>query len=115
MLTLFTAMGLVQKKAEIISLTDLAQEHLLKSSPWCIAPYFASVKERPVCRDLVEVLRTGKPAHWASLQHEKEWAKAMENETFAGQFTAAVDCRGLYLAPAIAQTLDCSKYSNPLE
>ncbi len=38
MLTLFSAMGLVQKKGEIFSLTDLAQEHLLKSSPWCIAP-----------------------------------------------------------------------------
>src|SRR5260370_37229197 len=115
MLTLFTAMGLVQKKSEIISLTDLAQEHLLKSSPWCIAPYFASVKERPVCRDMVEVLRTGKPANWASLKNEKEWAKAMESESFAGQFTAAMDCRGAYLAPVMADRLDCSKLSNLLD
>ncbi len=115
MLTLFTAMGLVQKKAEIISLTDLAQEHLLKSSPWCIAPYFASVKERPVCRDIVQVLRTGKPARWASLQNEKEWAKAMESESFASQFTAAMDCRGVYLAPTMAEKLDCSKYHNLLD
>src|SRR5216684_2074265 len=109
MVTLFTAMGLLQRKSEIISLTDLAQEHLLKSSPWCIAPYFASVKERPVCRDMVEVLRTGKPANWASLKNEKEWAKAIESETFASQFTAAMDCRGVYLAPAMAEKLDCSK------
>src|SRR5882724_5504690 len=115
MLTLFTAMGLVQKRGEITSLTDLAQEHLLKSSPWCIAPYFASVKERPVCRDMVEVLRTGKPANWASLQNEKEWAKAMESEPFASQFTAAMDCRGAYLAPAMAERLDCSKYSSLLD
>jgi len=115
MLTLFTAMGLLEKKAEIFSLTELAQEHLLKSSPWCIAPYFASVKERPVCRDMVEVLRTGKPANWASLQNEKEWAKAMESEPFASQFTAAMDCRGVYLAPAMAERLDCSKYSSLLD
>jgi hypothetical protein len=115
MLTLFAAMGVVQRKDEIISLTDLAQEHLLKSSPWCIAPYFASVKERPVCRDMVEVLRTGKPARWASLQNENEWAKAMESDTFAGQFTTAMDCRGVYLAPAMAQKLDCSKYSSLLD
>ena len=115
MLTLFNAMGLVQKKGEIVSLTDLAQEHLLKSSPWCIAPYFASVKERPVCRDMVEVLRTGKPANWASLQNEKEWAKAMESEPFASQFTAAMDCRGVYLAPAMAERLDCSKYRHLLD
>jgi len=115
MLTLFTAMGLLQKNGEMFSLTELAQEHLLKSSPWCIAPYFASVKERPVCRDMVEVLRTGKRANWASLKNEKEWAKAMESESFASQFTAAMDCRGAYLAPAMAEKLDCSKYHNLLD
>jgi len=115
MLTLFSAMGLVQRRGEVVSLTPLAQEHLVKSSPWCIAPYFASVKERPVCRDIVEVLRTGKPANWASLKNEKEWAKAMENQIFAGQFTAAMDCRGAYLAPAMAAKLDCGKYSHLLD
>src|SRR6266404_3957480 len=115
MLTLFTAMGLLQKKNEMFSLTTLAQEHLLKSSPWCVAPYFASVKERPVCRDMVEVLRTGKPANWASLKNEKEWAKAMESESFASQFTAAMDCRGIYLAPAMAEKLDCSKHHHLLD
>jgi predicted O-methyltransferase YrrM len=115
MLTLFAAMGVVQRQSEIISLTELAREHLLKSSPWCIAPYFASVKERPVCRDMVEVLRTGKPANWASLQNEKEWARAMESETFASQFAAAMDCRGVYLAPTMAERLDCSSYSELLD
>ena len=110
MLTLFTALGLLQKDGEIFQLTELAKEHLCQSSPWCIAPYFASVKERPVCLDMLEVLRTGKPARWASLRNEKEWAKAMETPAFANQFTAAMDCRGVYLAPAMAQRLDCSGY-----
>ena len=115
MLTLFTAMGLIRREGEQFRLTDLAKEHLCQSSPWCVAPYFASVKERPVCLEMVEVLRTGKPTRWASLQKEKEWANAMENPVFASQFTAAMDCRGIYLGPAMAQPLDCARYHHLLD
>jgi SAM-dependent methyltransferase len=115
MLTLFTAMGLLRSENGIFSLTPLAREHLVKTSQWFIGPYFDSVKERPVCRDMVTVLRTGKPANWASLKNEKEWAKAMESNTFANQFTAAMDSRGVYLAPAMAQKLDCSKHHRLLD
>jgi len=115
MVTLFAAMGLVHRDGEICRLTELAKEHLSKSSPWCIAPYFGSVKDRPVCLDMVEVLRTGKPSRWASLRDEQEWAKAMENPVFAAQFTAAMDCRGAYLAPAMAQRLDCNGYHHLLD
>ncbi len=115
MLTLFTAMDLVRREGDTFVLTDLAKEHLVSSSPWCIGPYFASVKDRPVCLDMVEVLRTGKPARWASLRTEQEWAKAMESPAFASQFTAAMDCRGVYLAPAVAQRLDCAAYQHLLD
>jgi SAM-dependent methyltransferase len=115
MLTLFTAMALLRSENEIFSLTPLACEHLVKTSQWFIGPYFDSVKERPVCRDMVTVLRTGKPANWASLKNEKEWARAMESDTFAKQFTAAMDSRGIYLAPAMAQKLDCSKQRHLLD
>jgi len=115
MLTLFAAMGLVRREGEILLLTELAKEHLCQASPWCMTPYFASVKERPVCLDMVEVLRTGKPSPWASLRNEKEWARAKESPAFAGQFTAAMDCRGIYLAPAMAQTLDCAGYHHLLD
>src|SRR6202034_4266894 len=80
MLTLFTAMGYLQNEDGVFSLTPMAREHLVKSSPWFIGPYFASVKERPVCQDIVAVLRSDKPANWASLKNEKEWSKAMEGE-----------------------------------
>lgn len=115
MLTLLAAMGLVRKEAEIYFLTALAKEHLCATSPWFLAPYFDSVKERPVCLDIVEVLRTGKPATWASLRHEKEWAKAMEGQDFANRFTAAMDSRGIYLAPALAERLNCSGYHHLLD
>jgi hypothetical protein len=115
MLTLFTAMGLVRRDGEIYRLTELANEHVRQSSLWCIAPYFASVKDRPVCVDMVEVLRTGKPTRWASLQNGKEWASAMENPQFASQFTAAMDSRGVYLAPPLAERLDCASYHRLLD
>lgn len=115
MLTLFTAMGYLQNTSGVFSLTPVAQEHLVKSSQWFIGPYFASVKERPVCLDILNVLRTDKPANWASLKTEKEWARAMEGEEFANKFTAAMDCRGTYLGPAMAAKLDCSKHHRLLD
>lgn len=115
MLTLFTAMGLIEAKDGIFQLTAMAREHLVKSSPWFIGPYFDSMKERPVCRDILEVLRTGKPANWASLKHEKDWARAMEEDDFANRFTAAMDCRGALLGPAMASRLDCAIHRHVLD
>ena len=83
--------------------TELAREHLVKSSPWFLGPYYAALKDRPVCKDYVTVLRTGRTANWGSFKDERDWAKAMEDEAFANQFTAAMDCRGVYLGPAVAR------------
>lgn len=115
MLTLFTAMGLLRGADGLFHLTEMAREHLVRGSPYFIGPYFASVQERPVCRDIVEVLRTGKPANWASLRNEKEWAKAMESEGFAAKFTAAMDSRGGALGPALARAVDCSRHGRLLD
>lgn len=115
MLTLFTAMGLLESTDGMFRLTAMAREHLVKTSPWFIGPYYSSMKERPVCRDLLTVLRTGQPANWGSYKDEKDWAKAMEGEAFANQFTAAMDCRGTYLAPAMAARLDCARYRHLLD
>jgi hypothetical protein len=115
MLTLLTAMGLLQNNGGVFSLTLMAREHLVQSSPWFIGPYFASVKERPVCRDILAVLRTDQPSNWASLGDQKQWAKAMEDDAFADTFTAAMDCRGAYLGPALARKLDCSRHHRLLD
>ena len=108
MLTLFAAMGLVERRQQVFHLTPLAREHLVKTSPWFLGPYYESLKNRPVALDLLKVLRTGKPANWGSQQDGKDWHLAMETEAFAAQFTAAMDCRGVYLAQAVAQALDLS-------
>jgi SAM-dependent methyltransferase len=115
MLTLFTAMGLLKSKDGMYTLTDLAEEHLVNRSPWDLGPYFSSLKERPICQDILEALKTDKPFGWASRQDEDEWAMAMEREDFAETFTAAMDSRGAYLAPLMAKVLDCRNHRRLLD
>jgi predicted O-methyltransferase YrrM len=105
MLTLFTANGFVQPQNGVFHVTEVAREHLVQSSPWFLGPYFASLKDRPVALDMLKVLRTDKPANWGSSKSEKEWSKAMEEPDFAQRFTAAMDCRGIYLGRAVAKVL----------
>jgi len=115
MLTLFTAMGLIRNESGRFRLTSLAREHLVSDSPWFLGPYYASLKERPVCKDMLSVLRTGRTANWGSLKTEKDWAKAMEEPAFAAQFTAAMDCRGVYLGQAVAKSVDLTKSTRLLD
>ena len=115
MLTLFAAMGLVEERERAFHLTTLAREHLVKGSPWYLGPYYASLADRPVALDLLKVLRTGKPANWGSRHNEKDGHRAMETEEFAAQFTAAMDCRGVYLAQAVAKSIDLSKHRHLLD
>src|SRR4051812_13402576 len=115
MVTLFASMDLLRRDGEVVELTEQAREHLVSSSPWFLGPYYGSLKDRPVCQDMVKVLRTGKPANFGSSKNEKEWAKAMEGEDFANRFTAAMDCRGVYLAQAAAKRLDFSPYGHLLD
>jgi SAM-dependent methyltransferase len=115
MLTLFTAMGFLEQRSGIFSLTQLAREHLVNNSPWFLGPYYASLGERPVCKDFLNVLRTGKPANWGGSKNEKVWAQAMEDPSFASQFTAAMDCRGVYLGRAVSRALDLRPYSRLLD
>jgi hypothetical protein len=113
MLTLMAAMGLVEERHRVFHLTPAAREHLVKGSPWYLGPYFESLKDRPVALDLLKVLRTGKPANWGT--QPKDWHKSMETEEFATQFTAAMDCRGVYLAQAVAKSIDLSKHRHLLD
>lgn len=105
MLTLFVAMGLLERRGAHFHVTAVAREHLCAGSPWFLGPSYALGKERPACRDLLRVLRTGKPASWNNEPDTRDWHKAMETEEFASQFTAGMDCRGIYLAQAAAKTL----------
>src|SRR4051812_31541119 len=92
MTTLFVSMGLLLRDGATLRLTEMGREHLVRSSPWYLGPYFPAVADRPIARDLLEILRTGQPAHFASRPHERDWHHAMETEAVAEEFTAAMDC-----------------------
>lgn len=106
MLTLFRANGFIETDAVgKSSLTDTAREHLVSSSPFFLGAYYDGMKDRPVALDYLKVLKTGKPANWASLEDKDDWHHAMLEEDFAREFTAAMDCRGLALGQALAQAV----------
>ena len=90
-LTLFTANGFIESRNGIFHVTELGLEHLTADSPWNLAPYYASLKDRPVVRDFLTVLTSDKPANWGSAKDALDWHKAvMETEAFANSFTAAI-------------------------
>jgi acetylserotonin N-methyltransferase len=106
MTTLFVAMGLLERDGIAVRLSASAREYLVRSSPWFMGPYFPPVSDRPVARDLLEILRTDRPANYASRPEEADWHRAMESEQFAEEFIAAMDCRGRLLARELATRLD---------
>ena len=114
MLTLFTAQGLVQQNGGCFHLTLRAREHLSAASRWNLAPYFSSMKDRQPTLYMLKVLKTGKPANFGSFDPQA-WAQAMERPDFAAQFTAAMDCRGVLLGPALAKRLDLSAHKALLD
>ena len=114
MLTLLTAQGLLTQSGGVFLLTLRAREHLVTGSPFCLTPYFASMKDRPSTLDMLSVLKTGRPANWGSYDPQA-WAQAMERPEFAAQFTAAMDCRGLLLGPALAKRLKLEDHRSVLD
>jgi len=102
MLTLFVANGFITCHQGRVEVTQVAREHLTSGSPWNLSPYYASLKNRPITLDFLSVLKTDKPAGWGGTQ-QLDWHKAMETDEFSRSFTAAMDCRGHYLAQALAK------------
>jgi predicted O-methyltransferase YrrM len=115
MTTLFVAMELLRREGDLLALTERAREHLVSSSPWFLGPYFPKPADRPIARDLIEVLRTGEPANFASRKNEADWHRAMETQAFAEEFTAAMDCRGILLAQALARNVELQGHRRLLD
>jgi hypothetical protein len=116
MVTLFRARGFLDLSAGRLRLTPVAAEHLVASSPWFLGPFFGSLRDRPGAVDLLEVLRTGRPVFWGGRREAKpDWHAAMEDDAYAERFTAAMDCRGVFLGQAAAAALDLSEVSRLLD
>ncbi|MGI8604122.1 MAG: methyltransferase [Verrucomicrobiales bacterium] len=116
MLTLFKARGLLVEENGAFHLSAEAAEYLVADSPWFLGPYYGSLKDRRGALDLLDVLRTGKPVLWGGKHHAQEdWHTAMADDCYAARFTAAMDCRGVYLAQAAAKKLDLSTTTRLLD
>ncbi len=105
MTTLLVASGWLQRRGESLEVTRQAREYLVQDSPWFIGPYFPPVADRPIALDLLQCLKTDQPAKFNSRKDHEDWHRAMESETFAKEFTAMMDCRGVLLAQALAKSL----------
>jgi predicted O-methyltransferase YrrM len=106
--TLLVAQGLLTRDvAGRLTLTATAQEFLVAGSPFDARAYYAAMGDKPGVADFLKVLRTGRPAHWPGEDSTADWHASMLDPAFAEAFTAAMDCRGRVLAPALAAAVDC--------
>jgi 3-hydroxy-5-methyl-1-naphthoate 3-O-methyltransferase len=115
MLTLFCAMGYLERKGGAFGLTEVAREFLVRDSPWFVGPYFAYFKDRPIYQGLLETLRTDRPGGWSGVKARKPWAEAMQDDAFAQEFTGSMDARGVYVGPVMAERLDLRKHHHVLD
>jgi 3-hydroxy-5-methyl-1-naphthoate 3-O-methyltransferase len=113
LLTYCAALGLVDRDTNAddrTELTDLGRRHLVSGSPFDLRAYYGSLAERPAVRELVHVLRSDTQVAWASAQagsgdHEPDWSGRLADPSFAERITAAMDARGAFLAPALADAI----------
>lgn len=115
LLTLAAAHGLVERDLaaqDRIAVTERARQHLVAGSRFDLRAYYSSLRERPGVREFAEVLRTDTPAPWASASRgtpdedgARDWSGRLGDVAFARRITAAMDARGAFLGPALAETV----------
>lgn len=115
MLTFFCSLGLIEKAGKKYRVSTIGCTYFVRGSAFDLTGYFNSLRERPICRDIVSVLQTDTPLNWANAPRRGEWVKAMAKKDFAGDFTTAMDSRGAILAPVLVKKVDCRRYSNLLD
>jgi hypothetical protein len=104
--TYLVALGLLERATDgLIRVSQIAADHLVAGSRYDLRAYFGSLRERPACVELLNVMRTGERAAWASAAAAQDWEARLDDLGFARQITAAMDARGAFLAPALADAL----------
>lgn len=88
-----------------VHLTAMGREYLTKESPWFLGAYFSPLRESPIVRGFVSVLKTGKPGNWQAKTGAKDWHESMLEPDFAKEFTELMNCRGLIFGQALANAL----------
>ncbi len=88
-----------------LHLTAMGREYLTKDSPWFLGAYFSPLRDSPIVRGFVDVLKTGKPGNWQAKNGAKDWHESMLDPDFAKEFTALMNCRGFIFGQALAKAL----------
>jgi len=111
LLTALKSMGLIQTTPEgkITSSPD-ARAHLNSREPYYVGDYLGLAADSPEVLDLVERLRTNRPAdidnQGAAFIYRSGVKSAMNQSELARHFTLSLAGRARNVAPALAQKLD---------
>lgn len=113
LLTLCRASGLIESSGndgptQSHCLTSLGREHLVDSSPWFLGPYYAPIVDSAIASGCLQVLRADQPANWQGKDEGKDWHESMMEEDFANSFTALMNCRGIAMGQALADSLSAT-------
>ena len=116
------AMGLIQNDATgSLNLTDLSREHLVPGCEFFVGDYIGLAAESPGVREMVERLRTNRPAgaaddeDGAAFIYRDGMESAMEAEATARFFTLALAGRAKNVAPVLAENVSMEGVSRVLD
>jgi ubiquinone/menaquinone biosynthesis C-methylase UbiE len=116
LLTALRAFGLIGTDITgNLELRPVAREHLVSQARFAIGDYLGLAASSPGVREMVERLRTNRPAHadaeetGAAFIYRDGLESAMEREASARWLTLALAGRARNVAPALAQQVDLSE------
>lgn len=115
LLTLLKSYGFINEINDIYTLTQLSKDFLINNSQFDLSSYVESLKDRPICIEMLKILQTGEPANWSSKNIGTDWATSMNDDKFAESFTKSQNSRGVYLANGILDCIDFSKSKRILD
>jgi precorrin-6B methylase 2 len=115
MLTLFKSYNFAKEEQNIFYVTDVSSNFLNSCSVWDFGAYVKSLKDRPICKNMLEVLKTGKPSSWSAKKEGNDWATSMNDDKFAQSFSDSQNSRGAYLAVGLANKINLSNNKKLLD
>jgi predicted O-methyltransferase YrrM len=113
--TAMQAMGLLVHAGNCWELPPLAVDHLLPGKPHFVGDYIGLAAESPGVKEMVERLRTNRPANaaaddgGAAFIYRDGLESAMEREASARHLTLALAGRAKNVAPHLARVVDLSQ------
>lgn len=113
LVTALRAMGLLVESNGLLSLSELAQEHLVPGTAFDCGDYVGLAAERPGVRSMVDLLKSNRPLGsddegGAAFIYRDGIASAMEGEESARHFTLALAGRAKNVAPVLADAVPMS-------